>query len=302
MRTNRDLTHADVQIPVGEGQQVVGGLWLPEGDVRGVVVVHSATATPQRFYRSFAAFLAGHGFATVTYDYRGLGRSGDPREHRSVRMRDWMAQDVPAVAAWARERFPGVPHFAVGHSVGGHALALGYGTEGLAGFVMVSSHAGVTAAIDDRSERFRVGMFFALAPALSKVLGYAPSRLAGFGEDIPAGVVQDWAPWTRRPDYFFEDPTMLAAERMRRVRLPVLAIGAGDDPWATAAQIDTITDRLVSTAVERRTYAPGDLGAERIGHHGLLRRGVGDPVWTELVEWFRTHGGLPEEDRVGEGA
>lgn len=294
MRTNGDLAHAEVQIPVGQGQRVAGSIWLPEGDVRGVVVVHSATATPQRFYRSFAAFLAGSGFATVTYDYRGLGRSGHPREYRSLRMRDWMAQDVPAVAAWARARLPEVPQFAVGHSVGGHALALGYGTDGLAAFAMVSSHAGVTAAIDDRSERFRVGVFFALAPALSKVLGYAPSRLAGFGEDIPAGVVQDWAPWTRRTDYFFEDPTMLAAERMRRVRLPVLAIGAADDLWATPTQIDAITDHLVSAQVERRTYAPREIGADRVGHHGLLRRGVGEPVWAEILQWFGSRAGRPE--------
>ncbi|WP_454852474.1 alpha/beta hydrolase family protein [Promicromonospora soli] len=294
MRTNDAVAHVDVQIPVAEGQQVTGGLWLPEGEVRGAVVVHSATATPQRFYRSFAAFLAGNGFATLTYDYRGLGRSGDPREHRSLRMRDWMAQDVPAVAAWARARLSEMPHFAVGHSVGGHALALGYGTDGLSGFAMVSSHAGVTAAIDDRSERFRVGMFFALAPTLSKVLGYAPSRLAGFGEDIPAGVVQDWAPWTRRTDYFFEDPTMQAAERMRRVRIPVLAIGAADDPWATPAQIDAITGRLVSAPLERRTYSPDGIGADRVGHHGLLRRGVGEPVWTEIVEWFRTRPSPPQ--------
>jgi predicted alpha/beta hydrolase len=288
MRTNKQVAVEDVRIPVRAGQDIAGTLWLPDGEVRGAVVVHSATATPQRFYRSLAEVLAGSGFATLTYDYRGLGRSGHPREYRSLRMRDWMAQDVPAVAAWARARLPGVPHLALGHSVGGHALALGYGTEGLVGFVMVSSHAGVTAAIDDRSERFRVGVFFALAPALSKVLGYAPSRLAGFGEDIPAGVVQDWAPWTRRPDYFFEDATMEAAERMRRVRLPVLAIGAADDPWATPAQIDAITDRLVSASVERRTYAPGETGADRVGHHGLLRRGVGEPVWTEMIDWFVT--------------
>ncbi|MBL0888829.1 alpha/beta hydrolase family protein [Myceligenerans indicum] len=289
MRTNAPGQVEDL-VPVAAGGNVAVEMWLPEGEARAAVVVHPATATPQRFYRSCATFLAGHGVAAVTYDYRGTGRSGLPREHRSVRMRDWMAQDVPAVAAWTRDRLPRVPHFAVGHSVGGHALALGFGTGGLTAFATVSSHAGVTAAIEDRGERARVGMFFTLAPALSRVLGYAPSRLAGFGEDIPAGVVRDWAPWTRRPDYFFEDPTMQAAERMSRVRLPVLALGAGDDPWATPAQIDAITDRLVSAAVTRRTYEPGDLGVNRVGHHGLLRRGVGEPAWTEIVEWFFSHG------------
>lgn len=273
------------------GSAVAATVWHPQGPARAVVVVHPATATPQTFYRAFAEFLADRGLVTLTYDYRGTGRSGAPREHRRVRMRDWMEQDVPAVAGWVRRTFPELPTFAVGHSVGGHALALGCGIEGVTALTLVSSHAGVTAQIPDRGERLRVRAFFAVAPTLSRLLGHAPARLAGFGEDLPRDVVREWAPWTRRPGYFFDDPTMDAARRAGLVHQRVLAVGASDDPWATPAQIEAITDHLTGCRVERRTVAPQDLGVQRVGHHGLLRRGVGEPFWADLVRWWE--GQLP---------
>lgn len=93
-----------------------------------------------------------------------------------------MDQDVPAVAAWMESRFPGVRHLAVGHSIGGHALLLNNGAAGLAGFVAVASHSGVTRAIEDRGERLRAGLVLrVLRPLAARVLGFVPGRRMGLG-------------------------------------------------------------------------------------------------------------------------
>src|SRR5699024_7525054 len=120
-----------VRIPVAAAGQIAGTLWLPDGAISGAVTIHPATAVRERLYAGFATYLTEHGFAVLTYDYRGTGASGNPKSHRNVRMRDWMGHDVPAAADWMRERFPAAPHLAVGHSVGGHAMALNHGIAGL---------------------------------------------------------------------------------------------------------------------------------------------------------------------------
>ncbi|MGF0117451.1 alpha/beta hydrolase family protein [Promicromonospora sp. Marseille-Q5078] len=284
--TTVDSDELRIQIPAGGW--VVGTVRKPADETpRGVVVIHPATAVPERLYTGFAEFLAVNGYAAVTYDYRGTGRSGSPRDHRGLRMRDWMADDVPAVAAWARPRFGDVPQLAVGHSIGGHALALGHGSRGLAGFVTVASHAGVTATIPDRRERARVGLILrALGPATARVLGYVPGRRLGLGEDLPAAAMREWGRWSRLPGYFFDDPTMNAAADAARVTGDVLAVGFTDDPWATPAQIDAITDHLTGARVERRTWSPADGGVSTIGHTGFFRRGLRETLWPELLAWL----------------
>ncbi|MCK9793909.1 alpha/beta fold hydrolase [Isoptericola sp. 4D.3] len=286
----------ELVVEVPAGGRVVGTVRTPaDRPPRAAVVVHPATAVPERLYSAFAEFLAADGYASVTYDYRGTGRSGRPRDHRGVRMRDWMADDVPAVASWARERFEDVPHLAVGHSIGGHALALGQGAEGLSGFVTVASHAGVTATVPDRGERARVGLILRLVgPATARVLGYVPGRRLGLGEDMPAAAMVEWGRWSRLPGYFFDDPTMDAARRAARVEGDVLAVGFTDDPWATPDQIDAITDHLTGARVERRTWSPAEGGVERIGHTGFFRRGLRETLWPAVLGWLdaRARGGV----------
>jgi predicted alpha/beta hydrolase len=273
-------------ISVG-GDTIAGTLWRPAAGPSGVVIVNPATATPERFYSTFAEYLTSRGLAAVTYDYRGTGASGTPRDHKQLRMRDWMQVDVPAVAGWVRSRFPQLPITAVGHSIGGHAMVLGYGIDELDRFAIVSSHAAYTRSIEPRGERLRVGAILSvIGPTLSRGLGYMPGKRLGIGEDIPAAAMIEWGRWARKPGYFFDDPSMGAAERAAAVDRDVYAIGAVDDPWASPRQMDALISRLTSARVERRTYSPVELGVAKLGHHGLLRRQVGEAAWPELVDWL----------------
>ncbi|MDJ1371862.1 alpha/beta hydrolase family protein [Gulosibacter molinativorax] len=275
-----------VSIPVSS-DAIAGTITLPEGEPSGVVIMHPATATPERYYGALAAYIASRGLAAVTYDYRGTGASGSPRAFRNVRMRDWMGIDVPHVAEWTRREFRGLPITAIGHSIGGHALTLGYGVQHLERFALVSSHVGATRKIEPIGERMRVGaILHAAGPALSRALGYMPGKRLGLGEDMPLGALLEWSKWVQQPSYFFDDPTMHAQARAASVDRDVLAIGASDDLWASPQQMDALTNHLLRARVERCTYTPAELGAAKIGHHGLLRRNVGEPVWPELVDWL----------------
>ncbi|KAD4059937.1 alpha/beta fold hydrolase [Arthrobacter yangruifuii] len=282
------VTSERISIPVPAGGALAGTVRLPADDApRAAVVIHPATAVAERLYTGFSEYLAENGYAVLTYDYRGTGASGSPKANRKLRMRDWMSQDVPAAAEWVSARFPELPRLAVGHSIGGHAMALDNGTDGLLGFVAVASHAGVTRAIQNPKERLRVGLVLrVLGPVTSRLLGAVPGRKMGLGEDMPGGAMLEWSSWSRRPNYFFDDPSMDAAERAARVKAEVLSIGFTDDLWATPGQIDAIYGRLTNAALERRTYSPDDAGVPAIGHMGFFRRGVKDKLWPEILTWL----------------
>lgn len=285
----------------GVSTEIEGHLHLPESSPHAVLTIHPATATPERFYFGFAESAAAQGLAVITYGLRGVGGPTEARAHRSLRMRDWMSQDVPAVARWASDHFPELPRLALGHSLGGHSLLLGYGTEGLHGLVTVATHLAATRDIVSRAERLRVRAGLnVIGPLASRTLGYMPGRRLGLGEDMPRAALREWGRWTSKSGYFFDDPTMSASARMARMAVPVLAVGSSDDPWGPPAQVDALIDHLRLAPVTRRTFTPDELGVKTIGHHGLFRRSVGRDAWTEILAWLeraaRAHG--PETSAV----
>ena len=166
-------------------------------------------------------------------------------------------------------------------------MALNNGTSGLQGFVAVASHAGVTRAIHDWQERLRVGLILRfVGPAFSRLLGMVPGRRLGLGEDIPGAAMLEWGKWSRLPGYFFDDPSMRAAECAAKVNADVLAIGFSDDLWATPRQIDALYGRLSSANLERRTYTPEEGGVPAIGHMGFFRRSGREALWPPVLEWL----------------
>jgi predicted alpha/beta hydrolase len=287
-----------VTIPVSRAGAIGATLWHAD-DARAAVLLHPATAVTQRYYEAFARYLHGLGFHVLTYDYRGTGRSRPADLRRcTVTMADWIEDDNAAVTRWAAARFPGLPLLAVGHSVGGHAIALSSATGMLSAAVLVASHAGVTRTIRGAVERARVWTVMRLlAPILCTVLGYMPGRRIGLGEDLPRTVMRQWRRWTTLPGYFLDDPALDARRRMARVRLPLLVLGFDDDPWANARAIDILVQPLVNARLERRPIAPRDVGLPAIGHMGFFRKQCADRAWPLVGEWLLAHCAVTEDAR-----
>ncbi|WP_250634445.1 alpha/beta hydrolase [Pinirhizobacter soli] len=92
--------------------------WQPaQIPARGVVVVVHGIRDYALRYEGFAQQLSQQGFAVFAQDLRGHGYSGGQRQ-RFDSMTEMVA-DVDLVVREAQERYPGVPLFVYGHSLGG---------------------------------------------------------------------------------------------------------------------------------------------------------------------------------------
>ena len=96
--------------------------WVPEGPVRAVLVVSHGVAEYILRYRGLAEYLTERGFAVAGHDHLGHGTSvaeGRPRLYFGKKG-SWndVVADLYERRQLAGRRFPGVPVFLMGHSMG----------------------------------------------------------------------------------------------------------------------------------------------------------------------------------------
>lgn len=94
---------------------------LPEGKIKGIVQIVHGMAEHKERYLHFMEFLAEHGFACVAADHRGHGKSVRSDEDLGYfydETGDAIVEDLNDVAASLRLRYPHVPFYMIGHSMG----------------------------------------------------------------------------------------------------------------------------------------------------------------------------------------
>ena len=100
------------------------GLWLPEGQPRAVVQIIHGIAEHIGRYDHFARFLTQRGFAVCADDHMGHGRSVEEGGVYGYFSGGWMAavRDERSVFEEMKKRFPSLPYFMLGHSMGSFLL------------------------------------------------------------------------------------------------------------------------------------------------------------------------------------
>ncbi|MBI3173316.1 MAG: lysophospholipase [Chloroflexi bacterium] len=94
--------------------------WEPEGAPRAVVCLVHGLGEHVARYENVATALTAEGFVLFGFDQRGHGRSGGPRGH--VPSYNQMMDDIALLLKQAASRYPGLPMFLYGHSMGGNEV------------------------------------------------------------------------------------------------------------------------------------------------------------------------------------
>ena len=106
------------------GTNLPAYLWLPNGEVKSILqITHGMTEHMGR-YEKFAEYLLPLGIAVAGFDLRGHGKNpGDPNV-ASFGEGGWAAsiEDMRLFFEMLKQRFPGVPHYMLGFSLGSFLL------------------------------------------------------------------------------------------------------------------------------------------------------------------------------------
>ena len=255
-----------------------------------VALLHCGAGIPAVRYGRFARFLADRGIPTLTYDYRGIGRSR-PASLRGfgTSIEDWAEYDCTGAIAWLRERFPGAPIVGIAHSIGALLAGGASNSAEQSRLVLIGAHTGY---YGDYGERYRLPMtllWHRLMPVITRLFGYFPARRLGLGEDLPAKFALQWA-GRRSPELrpAGTDPGSLRfrmlLDRCASLQRPALTVSISDDAFATPAGVRRLMayyPRLFP--LQHLQFTPADAGLRRIGHFGFFSRKAGAVLWPRLL-------------------
>jgi predicted alpha/beta hydrolase len=277
----------DTKIPARDGYLLAATVFEPEDTPLLCILIDSAAAVPRHIYGKFASYLSTRGFLVVTFDYRGVGESRPPSLRRFMaKMRDWAEIDTAGVIDYARSNWPHLSLAFIGHSFGGQALGLLPNNKEISAAYLIAANAGTWRLIKI-PERYRIYLLFGfILPAITAVVGYVPARRLGLGQDIPRGVLTEWAGWILNRHYFFDDVTLQSLANFPKFTGRLRVIGFTDDPWATEASIDLLMSGFVNVRPERRQIAPGDVGRRSVGHFGFFLPESQDLLWRDAAQWL----------------
>ena len=279
-----DVQIESLTIPACDGFSLAVTRYLPaQNPTNTVVVISSATAVPQRYYKHFATFLAEQGYTAVTYDYRGVAGS-KPTSLRgfTANARDWALLDMTGVIEWVQNVERPQRLFLVGHSYGGQTAGLLPNADSVAAMVTMSSQSGHW-RLQGGNQKWPVFLHVHFTfPVLCSLFGYMPWSKFGSAEDLPKGVALDWARWCRQPGYLLDDES-LPLERYQQFQAPVLAYSIDDDDWGTARSVDAMMHAYPN--LTRRHIVPQEHGLSALGHFGYFRP-KSKAFWPDIVTWL----------------
>lgn len=172
------MKHYEMSWKSRDGLDIFAQAWEPDIVQPKAVVCHvHGLGEHSARYAHVAEAFSKEGFVLFTSDLRGHGRSAGPRGHVSA-IEDFM-QDIDVLFEQARSRYPGLPLFLYGHSLGG-ILVLHYGLSrkpDVKGVIATSS--GLRTALEKQPLKvFLAKVLGSLIPSTTIVSGLDPNGIS----------------------------------------------------------------------------------------------------------------------------
>lgn len=265
------------------GGHLIAAQWFGPKESHTTVIISSATGVKQSYYKKFAAYIAGHGIAVVTFDYYGIGDSFDlPIRRLQNNAHDWGRIDLESVICYARQANPNAAIVLLGHSIGGQLIGLTPAARHAKKVILVAAQSGYWRYWRGKS---RVSMWlnwYVTFPLLLNLFGYLPSKKFSAMENLPKNVASQWRSWCVSPNYYL-DHLPASDLYFQHIDAALLSISIQDDHYAPRKAVDWLTGQYENSKVSRRHIKPTEYEVSKIGHFGVFREKFKETLWQYLL-------------------
>jgi len=266
----------DVEFPAHDGYTIAGTLYrhVDALDPHDVLLFNAGGGLAVRRYRHFLRYLAGEGFPTLAYDYRGIGSNRPPKLRGFASgLEDWAEFDHAGAIDDIRTRYPNARLTTISHSIGGLIACTAPNAADQARLVLIGPHTGYWRDYGAGWKLPMTLMWHGIMPLISRVVGFFPGSRLGLGDDFPLRFAMQWSSRTTPSfDIDARDARIWSLlGNAEALMSPVIALSFSDDAFASAAGVSRFLGLLPKARVERCELDARKL-ARRIGHFGFFSR------------------------------
>ena len=295
----------------GDGVTKIHGIeWIPDGEIIGILqMCHGMVEYIDR-YDEFAVYLAGKGFYVVGHDHLGHGKSVQSQEDYGhfdeVKGNRYLIGDIHMLRQRTMKKYPGLPYFIMGHSMGSFlvrqyltlygqglavAIIMGTGYQPLPVILAGQLLCKILAAFKGWRHRSR------LVDGLCLGIYRSHFKSGGGVGDWTTSDREMWEKYTKDPLCNFRFTlagyyqmlegmkSLVKAGSVKRIpkELPVFFVAGEDDPvGAFGKGVRKIYAKYKASGLEKT-----DLKLYRDDRHEILNETDRDKVYEDLYLWLR---------------
>lgn len=281
------ISISEQHVNVGRAHPLSYTKYLPEGNPIKALLISSATAVHQRYYKNFAAYFAKNKFAVYTFDYSGFGASGNSGDYLKSHkhgVKGWGATDQAAMVKLIQENHPNLKIVLVSHSIGGQIVGFNPLNTVFEKAVMAASQSGYW-KIYSKWNQIRLWLFwYFFIPVFTPIFGYYPGKLIGIVDNLPKSMVLEWRRWGVKKEYFMH---YYNAEEYHfdKLKAQLRMYSFTNDSFASEKGVDWLAHQYKNAPIER-IYFDKSSNGKRPGHFGFFKKEFESEFWKPTLEWF----------------
>jgi predicted alpha/beta hydrolase len=275
-----------IKIECEDGFKLAGTLFKPK-KISAALMIAPATGIKKEFYSAFANYLAENGFATLTFDNRGIGESkGNSINASNASLTNWGELDMTAALEFLKSEFPNTDYHLIGHSAGGQLVGLMKNAKEIKSMFNFASSSG---SLHYSKYPFKLKSSFFLnfyIPVSNLIFGHTKSQWVGMGEPLPKNVGKEWAKWCNGKGYIKVDlDTKIKEHLYNELNFNTLWVHAIDDEIANYENVKDmirVHPNIKSTIL---TLSPKEYGFKDIGHMKFFSKRRKE-LWSLATKWL----------------
>ncbi len=257
-------------------------------DNNGITLIFlPAMGVKVTFYKIFAKQLSEKGFNVILVDWRGQGKSSIRASRKTNFGYEDIIEDLKELMQYANSWFPRSKKMIVGHSLGGQIGSL-YSSrydDSISGLILITSSS-VYYKGWEKWNAVKIQIAGKLFYPISKIFGYFPGNVIGFGGKEAKNVMKDWCFNAVEGEYRLTNSKFNYENSLSKFTKHVLSISVENDDLASKKSVENLYNKFNSEAKVLHLHLNSDeTGISPLDHFSWAR----DPKYfIEIIaKWVR---------------